>query len=303
MCDWKPSPNRLIISHLRSLLEDQGGSIEEIALADDDLQTGLLKQLLSSGEELRQAHLSWILEHHWSEILRVMRANVFPLGAEILQTELALAAGVVDNAVARFHPNYRPNDTEQTAQMTLAVNSYLSTQSVEGWHLATGHVFRFEERYWICLSPLCDLEPSQNADKRWDGNLGGAMPFKAVQLVDLKSATALKYATTNVCLFLRMREGIRCFGFVDVGGSQGEPNPHWEQMFASSRGRFEPRPEGETEPTIEISAVRASGGMPALTPFQRVPIVAQLKYEYALNLLQRLGGNLSRIGLDHLKKI
>ncbi|WP_205930622.1 hypothetical protein, partial [Pseudomonas viridiflava] len=31
---------------------------------------------------------------------------------------------------------------------------------------------------------------------------------------------------------------------------------------------------------------------------QKCEVVAQLRYEYALNLLQKLGGHLSRVGLD-----
>lgn len=35
------------------------------------------------------------------------------------------------------------------------------------------------------------------------------------------------------------------------------------------------------------------------TPYS-ARVVAQLRYEYALNLVQRLGGTLTRIGLDYV---
>jgi hypothetical protein len=64
-------------------------------------------------------------------------------------------------------------------------------------------------------------------------------------------------------------------------------------MFAAHEGRF----IGDTE-TAEIRRISAVDGSLTLSDPANVTVVAQLRYEYALNLLQRLGTTLSRVGLD-----
>jgi len=298
LCDWRPSPHRLIISSMRAELENRGGSIEEAALQNSSLQAGLLKRLALSSGESRGLLLTQILEHHWFEILRAMKADLLPRAKKIIETELEMSAGSADAAILRHYDWYDPTSDDQKNQIALAVNSYISTQPIDGHHLATGQVFKFEDGYWICLSPICDLEPEQNQGKRWGAKLGEALPFKAVKLVEISDATAAKYATSNLCLFLRIGDKLRCYGFLLLGSESGDPNPHWEQMFAAKQGCF------GVDNTIEISAVRIDEeNNPKLTPMQKVPVVAQLKYEYALNLLQRLGSNLSRVGLDYITSV
>jgi hypothetical protein len=162
--------------------------------------------------------------------------------------------------------------------------------------LATGHIFKYDADYWICLSPLCDLVPDQGASKRWKAHLGNFMPFKAVKLLSLEETKkAVKYATSNLCLFLELDGQLKCFGFVDPSGPQGDVNPHWEQMFAAEKGTF------GNPASFQLSVIRSDpAGALKLSEPEAVPVVAQLRYEYALNLLQRLGNNLCRIGLDYV---
>src|ERR1051326_195490 len=204
LCAWQPSPHRLIVSSLRAELEGRGGSIEEAALSDSSVQVGLLKQLLSTTGESRRARLSSILDRHWSEILRVMKATALPGAEEIVKLESSLSGNDPDKTISRYYEWYRPGDSEQQTGIALSVNAYVSTQPVEGHHLTTGQIFTFEDAFWVCLSPLCDLEPGQNQDKRWHAHLGDALAFKAVKLECLEKATAIKYATSNLCIFLKI---------------------------------------------------------------------------------------------------
>jgi CheY-like chemotaxis protein len=298
LCEWRPSPHRLIVSTMRAELEDRGGSIEELALQNVYLQAGLLKRLVQSTGESRAALLMRILEQHWSEILRAMKVEVLPHAKKIIETETQISGGTADGTVLRHYSWYDAASAEQKNRMTLALNSYVSTQQIDGHHLATGQVFDFEGERWICLSPICDLEPEQNKDKRWFAKVGDAMPFKAVKLLHIPDATAIKYAKSSLCLFLKIGDEMKCYGFLPMGGDQGDPNPHWEQMFASKQGVF------GADNSFELSAVRTGqDNKPFLTPPQTTQVVAQLKYEYALNLLQRLGSNLTRVGLDYIDSV
>ena len=63
-------------------------------------------------------------------------------------------------------------------------------------------------------------------------------------------------------------------------------------MFAKQGGLFV-----EKQSAIVLTRMEENGG--GLSGFDcHAEVVCQLRYEYALNLLQRLGGSLSRIGLD-----
>ena len=234
---WQPTPHRLILSLLRAEMEGSGGAIEEAALSDDRLQAGLLRQLISTKDDTRNSHLVSILERHWSQILSEMKKNVLPTAQAITTAESDICEQDADKAVARHYSWYNPDHADQRSTIAAAVNSCLSTQSVDGHHLTTGQVFFYEEAYWICLSPICDLQPDQNSTVRWNAVLGDALPFKAVKLVPItKLSTALNYATTSLCLFLDIDGEMQFFGFVALGGENDDLNPHWEQMFAANQG-------------------------------------------------------------------
>ncbi|HUY04338.1 MAG TPA: hypothetical protein VMV33_13730, partial [Rhodocyclaceae bacterium] len=81
------------------------------------------------------------------------------------------------------------------------------------------------------------------------------------------------------------------FGFLP--NTAALSNPRWEQMFAKNSGVFE-----DLDRRLTIADLSASGNGELAAASTTGQVVAQLRYEYALNLLQRLGTNLSRIGLD-----
>jgi hypothetical protein len=116
------------------------------------------------------------------------------------------------------------------------------------------------------------------------------MPFLAVQLHAVKLTTALEKVTENVFVFIRTGKEVETFSFCPDGNPQA--NPYWEQMFADDLGKF------GTEPaTFQVHRVAVDKGQLGLGE-STATIVAQLRYEYALNLVQRLAGTLSRIGLS-----
>lgn len=116
------------------------------------------------------------------------------------------------------------------------------------------------------------------------------MPFIAVHLTEIKTNTALDKMHENINVFLEINKEIKAFTFCPEGNPQS--TPLWEQMFALNKGNF----TGD-EKTLKICRVSDTDGNLA-SEIVEITIVAQLRYEYALNLLQRLGGSLSRIGLD-----
>ena len=110
------------------------------------------------------------------------------------------------------------------------------------------------------------------------------MPFTAVKLQPVKTTTAVQSATSSKYVFFPIEDNVEAFSF--------EPYAR-EEMFASDQGMFI-----DGRPTVEICRLMGVDGNLALSSPAHVKIIAHLRYEYALNLLQRLGSTLSRVGLD-----
>jgi hypothetical protein len=117
------------------------------------------------------------------------------------------------------------------------------------------------------------------------------MPFMAVKLEKADQGKAIEKANSSNYVFFRIQGVIEAYTFYP--SAETAKNPSWEQMFASNQGRF----AGESR-NVDIWRVSGSADTLSITGPGRATIVAQLRYEYALNLLQRLGTTLSRVGLD-----
>jgi hypothetical protein len=117
------------------------------------------------------------------------------------------------------------------------------------------------------------------------------MPFTAVKLEKADQGKAIQRANSNSYVFFRNQGVIEAYTFYPSADTF--LNPAWEQMFAANQGRF----AAETR-SVDIWRVSGSADALSITGPNRAVVVAQLRYEYALNLLQRLGNALSRVGLD-----
>ena len=157
--------------------------------------------------------------------------------------------------------------------------------------LTTGHVFRInsideskELRYWICLSPACDMVP----DQKKSPGLTDCIPFVAVLLHRVAENNALMKATDNIFLFLKIDEKIETFSIYKDGVNTN--NPDWEQKFARNKGRF------NDNNGLELGSIQEKDDE-LTAAWVKATVIAQLRSEYALNLLQRIGALLSRPGL------
>ena len=94
---------------------------------------------------------------------------------------------------------------------------------------------------------------------------------------------------SNLYLFLTLDGEVRKFCF----NSQGKEStsPIWRTLYAERRGLL------DQDFRFKVS-VMGAGSRRLIATIQPAQVVAQLRYEYALNLLQKLGMTLTRIGLD-----
>ncbi len=158
----------------------------------------------------------------------------------------------------------------------------------EGWHLTTGHVFTMNGNYWVCLSPACDMVPSQLSATRKTA-FGDRLPFMGVRLQTVGDNTIPKDVQSNRFLFLPLNGEVKAFCFNDPSGENSAPT--WHTLYAEKKGEL-----GAGFTFIALST--EMGKRRLITHRYPAVVVSQLRYEYALNLMQRLGSSLTRIGLD-----
>ncbi len=312
--EWCPEPHRLLMSQMRFLMDDRGVIAESEILENHYLQAGWLKALLDSKDHrhIQNQVITDTVSKHWEALGDVLRKDI-----GIFADKLALHLNTQDTAdvVAKhckikINPEHfntqeatdKPEKQSKTKfdpelkKITKHINCYNSTKPVNGYHLTTGHVLDLdngipEKEYWICLSPACDLVPGQKTSGLF-GRVKDSMPFTAVELTKIGEQKAIEEANRNIFLFLEIDKEIYTFTFHRNGDLNA--NAVWEQMIAAKLGTFDPKAR-----ELQIWRPSQHPKNKRITMKKHtVRVVAQLQYEYALNLLQRFGATMSRVGLD-----
>lgn len=286
---WAPGPHQLLMGKMRAELGEKGVCAEGAVLANRPLQAGWLHDLLDHKADVETV-MSQSISRHWEALGSRIHKEVKKYAEEMFDYFRAEDAGSIKK-------KYMPTGIDNDARLA-HLNHYYSTKPIDSPHMTTGHILKFsigstddKPEYWMCLSPACDLVPGQKNDG-WRSRLGQMMPFVAAQLEMTPIRAAIGEVNQNRFVFVQVDDEIRAFKF--TSGSLSTSLPTWEHMFASNAGKFS-KNDGQNE--LIVQRMRETDGnlvMDTLT----ATVVCQLRYEYALNFLQRLGSALSRVGLD-----
>ena len=202
--------------------------------------------------------------------------------------KLKLRTGTL-NERCKYHFKIDLSNVEKKRQAALEHNALVCSKKPEGWHLTTGHVFVMCEKYWLCLSPACDLEPKNESGWRTIA-FGEWLPFMAIELHRANNNTALKHAQRNSYVFLKVEGQVESYCFSE--SPKDGASPRWHVLYAKDGGRL-----GGSD--AELSVLRIESNETELVgKTHTARVVNQLRYEYALNLLQQLGVSQIRVGLD-----
>lgn len=304
-----PAPHRLLLTKMRTSIDQRGLQAEVGILRDTHIQAAWLDDFLNPTPSDEISIISSTVTRHWEAIGDKLRTELEIFGGKLR----AQYKGIPTKEVMTKCGMY---DADVSSQETLLrYNSYISTKQLDRGHLTTGHVVSFEMRktplerskstdettivevpttpmqieYWICLSPACDMVPGQKS-KPADGiETSKLLPFTAVRLHTIDGSIAVKKATDNLFIFLEIDKQIKAFSIHEKGDSKKAPE--WEQMIAKQMGVF----QADTK-VLPITTITKFNGTVA-TQEVLATVIAQLRSEYALNLLQKLGAQLSRPGL------
>ena len=288
LADCYQPPHQLLLAKMRGELDEQGSRAEISILNNRAVQTAWLEEFMNPEAADEGSAIHGAINRHWEALGDSLRNNL-----EVFGRQLRSAFVGTDPASLFERCGLRRQDLDNEETM-LAYNHFVSTKSFDRSHLTTGHVFRIpfgpaavEHEYWVCLTPACDLVPGQKTNG-WNSRLGTSVPFNAFRLVPTGARRSVDNATSNNYVFLLVDGKPASFSIYPDGNSGS--SPEWEQMLANNHGRFkEERKLGLTRTAfgterVEVVEVTAE-------------VVAQLRTEYALSLLQRASAFLSRPGL------
>jgi hypothetical protein len=293
---WNPTCHRFLLSKIKSELDDNGQSFENEVLNCQYTNVGWLEQFYGNDDDGIQVTVSRLMEGLTSSLKQ--NDNLHTFASELKEY---IRAETLERIVAK-ESNQTIAFEEDKQIIRSSLNSYICSQIPTGKHLSPGHIIEWRDRYstsyFICLTPACDLEPRES--KGWKERLGDAFPVKFVKLEphedlynSVKTLKSLrKDIVSNNHLFFKIDSELKGFSF----SKSVKDNPHWEQCYIKNRGLF-----SFSNGDLNLSLARTQYNPASLcleNRFQNCRVVGQLRYEYALNLINKLGVTLTRIGLD-----
>ncbi|MDE0503828.1 MAG: response regulator receiver domain [Candidatus Poribacteria bacterium] len=294
LCDWNPNPSRLFLAKIRASMDEYGAVAQTEALTHRYALAGWFMDLMLSEKSERKSKIVESVHRHSDQLMDVILPPVVDFANQLIDAE-SESGEVEERCLAHFGVN--PSEANDQRRAALEHNALVCSRSPTGWHLNTGHIFVMADEYWLCLSAACDMVPTQLPDWRKD-SFGSRLPFIAVKLHTRSNMP--QNVHSNLYLFVRIEGQVQVFSFNESG--RQESKPHWEFFLADNAGEFV---DGDlslsiwrTEKSGDAVEESSTGTPDLVMTSNEATVVSQLRYEYALNLNQKLGASLTRIGLD-----
>ena len=284
--DWNPRPSRLVLAKIRAAIDEYGVSAQGAALRDRHALAYWYHGLLATdSEEDRRWRIAESVSRHAGKLVK----EILPSVEEFVSTLTGAERAAGDaTTICKDHFNVNLDDDNDKKRAALEHNVFVCSMEPTGWHLTAGHVFHMAGDYWLCASPSCDMVPSQISS--WQTAIvGERLPFIGVRLEEFDPRRAPNGISSNRFFFLRRDGEYKGYRFNHPCANSA---PRWEVLYPDDRGRFAGSDLEFTVSCIQEEKPKLVGKA------TDAKVVGQLRYEYALNLIQQLGVFLTRIGLD-----
>ena len=297
---WNPEPSRLLLGKLRADVHEYGVTAQASVLTNRRALALWYKRLLESDEDLCRQYVAEVVSRHSDQAMGNILPRVEDFAQQLIHAERSMTEDYVELCCKRFQVDL--NDSTEKTKALLEHNAFVCTKPPSGRHLTTGHIFEAFDNRWICLSPACDLVPTQ-IGKAQSAVLGEWLPFMAVRLHAVGNVPWKKDQddiSSGRYVFVHMDgDRIDCFRFSEHSNSA----PEWRLFYAKDAGIFQTGEPADGRLQFAAASTVACDEGELAPKHGHARIVGQLRYEYALNLLHRLGGSLTRIGLDFLSGV
>jgi CheY-like chemotaxis protein len=302
---WAPPPSRLFWAKLRGELDRAGFTAEAKALANQRVLATWYRRLFAQKGAARDFLVAESVGRHAEMLI----AEVLPEVKKFAHRLVDADEGDDPVALCKTYFGVDLGDRATNELASSEHNVFVCSKPYEGYHLATGHIFRADGHYWVCLTPMCDLVP----DRREYSSVGGAMPFIAVRLKVADVQRPAEQILSGRVAMIKVGAAIKS---IMMGQASESSSPEWFTLYAGNQGRFDDgkfqlyrlAPGGNLNGTAENAPrgdeVKAADpvkeDLPVKVEVIEAEIITQLRYEYALSMMHKLGGNLTRVGLDFL---
>lgn len=287
LSDWKPRPSRLLLAKMSADIENQGVEMQDRALADNHSSALWFKELLLSSEIERKSTIDRTVRRHIESMIAEVLPSVRAFAERLVESQKQ--EGEADNiSIVKDHYQVDLTNADQLRKAQLFHNALVCSEDVRGWHIETGHIFEAAGETWICVSPLCDTVPAQISNNNLSLH-GGSLRFSAIKLHPRRPNRLPDNVQSNQFLFLKSDDGVSVFSIV----SDPHAMPETEVFYALNKGIFH---EGSKFTVYRAEVDQESKELVMIS--RQTEVRYQLRYEYALNLIQRLGGSVTRVGLD-----
>lgn len=308
----RASPMYLLMAKIRQELDARGIEQANTIIDNHHAQAGWLFDLLQNSEQDHSKHHDAI-DRHWEQLSIASKDTLIDFSKRIVSS--LKETNIEDDRVVE---SFFPNCLKEEFSALKHLNAYASTRKVASSHIITGSVFCINDNqskeYWICLTPACDLIPSQCKPK-WQGRIGDThMPFQAIKLIESndREQTVKNDTNGNERLFIDINGEICTFKF----RANPSASPTWETVYAIDHGKLDDnklkmqrlrmmseKTKTKKKKGSKSKQVTRSVNTLKLTDCLTAEVICELRYEYALNLLQKFGTNQTRVGLGFVDKL
>ncbi|OWU68246.1 hypothetical protein ATO2_12770 [Roseovarius sp. 22II1-1F6A] len=311
--DWCPTPSRLLASKMRHALNSTGVVVEDAVFKEAEVFARFYDDICKSpSENLSAAQIGSqqrlkIREHislHTESMSYLIEDQLVDFGRKIVEIDQSTAGA--------FNKHYGVELASEGArkEANAKYNAYISNlpDKATSTQLDSGHVFEHNGTFWVCATPACDLQPGQTSIA-FDGASNDLRPFTALRLeqIDLHYLDASHINSNSFCFIRHLNSGKAiALGLRKISSDPAKENlekisPVVDPSSQKVTWRIFIAREGGVivDGKLSLSSFSLSGDQ--IKPNDsKVTVHAKLRYEYALNFIQRVGGSVSRIGLGYV---
>jgi CheY-like chemotaxis protein len=310
LVDWTPTPSRLLSSKYRYEISRMGAEVEDTSLRQRHAFAKFYETIRNPGKESLPNEQTELLRRHrmkehvsrQSEMLSfLVEENVADFGQKIYDADAE--SGFTFQSHYGVNLEIDADKKEAIAQYNRHVCCLPSKENAAGKfgdeQLDSGHIFKFDDAWWVCATPACDLQPGQNTVAFKKGTDSSLIPFTAIRLhpvSQLKDLTDRHINSGSYC-YVEHEGKILGLGLKPPKEDVSKPAEQtvvWRAFVAQRGGVI----EGGTLSLLEIEL--ELDDLKIRSDHKEAEVVAKLRYEYALNYIQRVGVSVSRIGLGYV---
>lgn len=305
LINWKPTPSRLLSAKYRHEISRIGAEVEDTSLRQRHAFAKFYETIRKPGESSLSSEQTNLLRRYklkehvsrQSEMLSfLVEENVADFGQKIYDAD--------EKTGFKFQEHYGVDLQADAEKAISQYNRYVCCLPSKDSHslseqLDSGHIFKLDNSWWVCATPACDLQPGQNIIAFKKGADLSLRPFTAIRLHPITSLNDLTERHINSGSYCYIEHNGKILGLGIKYPKDDSKDPavqkvEWRAFVAQNGAIIEEGKLSLLELELELDNLKIK------SDHKKAEVVAKLRYEYALNYIQRIGASVSRIGLGYI---